>query len=58
MKSFGLKSWMLPQPVLIIGTFNKNGKPNAMNASHHLRPGSSRLYRLGIGEMLFQTANN
>ena len=30
-KSFGPKSWMLPQPVLIIGTYDKNGKPNAMN---------------------------
>ncbi|MDO4181978.1 MAG: flavin reductase, partial [Bacteroidales bacterium] len=27
------KSWMLPQPVLIIGTYDKNGKPNAMNAA-------------------------
>ena len=33
MKSFGQKSWMLPQPVLIIGTYDKNGKPNAMNAA-------------------------
>ena len=32
-KSFGQKSWMLPQPVLIIGTYDKNGKPNAMNAA-------------------------
>ena len=24
---------MLPQPVLIIGTYNKEGKPNAMNAA-------------------------
>ena len=31
MKSFGQKSWMLPQPVLIIGTYDKNGKPNTMN---------------------------
>ena len=30
-KSFGQKLWMLPQPVLIIGTYDKNGKPNAMN---------------------------
>ena len=30
MKSFGQKSWMLPQPVLIIGTYNKNGNPNAI----------------------------
>ena len=28
MKSFGQKSWMLPQPVLIIGTYDKEGKPN------------------------------
>ena len=31
MKSFGQKSWMLSQPVLIIGTYDKNGNPNAMN---------------------------
>lgn len=33
MKSFGKKAWLLPQPVLIIGTYNKDGKPNAMNAA-------------------------
>ena len=33
MKSFNSKPWILPQPVLIIGTFDKNGKPNAMNAA-------------------------
>ena len=33
MKSFGSKPWMLPQPVLIIGTYNKEGKSNAMNAA-------------------------
>ena len=33
MKSFGSKPWILPQPVLIIGTYNENGKPNAMNAA-------------------------
>ncbi|MGM9796448.1 MAG: flavin reductase family protein [Parabacteroides sp.] len=33
MKSFGQKAWMLPQPVLIIGTYDKEGKPNAMNAA-------------------------
>lgn len=31
MKSFGSKSWMLPQLVLIIGTYNEDGTPNAMN---------------------------
>lgn len=33
MKSFGVKPWMLPQPVLIIGTYNEDGVPNAMNAA-------------------------
>lgn len=33
MKSFGSKPWVLPQPVLIIGTYNKDGKANAMNAA-------------------------
>ena len=33
MKSFGQKSWMLPQPALMIGTYDKEGKPNAMNAA-------------------------
>ena len=32
MKSFGQKPWMVPQPVLIIGTYNSDGTPNAMNA--------------------------
>ncbi len=33
MKSFGAKPWLLPQPVMIIGTYNEAGKPNAMNAA-------------------------
>lgn len=33
MKSFGSKPWMLPQPVLIIGTYNENRVANAMNAA-------------------------
>ncbi len=33
MKSFGSKPWVLPQPVLIIGTYDMYGKPNAMNAA-------------------------
>lgn len=33
MKSFKPKAWMLPQPVMIIGTFNADGTPNAMNAA-------------------------
>lgn len=33
MKNFKPKAWLLPQPVLIIGTFNEDGSPNAMNAA-------------------------
>ncbi len=33
MKSFVPKPWVVPQPVLIIGTYNENGEPNAMNAA-------------------------
>ena len=33
MKSFGQKPWVLPQLVLIIGTYNSDGTPNAMNAA-------------------------
>lgn len=32
-KNFGPQSWLFPEPVLIIGTFDANGKPNAMNAA-------------------------
>lgn len=32
-KEFGKKSWILPQPVLIIATYGKDGKPDAMNAA-------------------------
>lgn len=32
-KDFGVKQWLMPMPVLIIGTFDKDGKPNAMNAA-------------------------
>ena len=31
--SFGAKPIMLPQPVLIIATYDENGVPNAMNAA-------------------------
>ena len=33
MKSFAPKPWVAPQPVLIIGTYNKEGIANAMNAA-------------------------
>ena len=32
-KNFGTKSWFYPLPVLIIGTYDENGAPNAMNAA-------------------------
>ena len=32
-KSFGAKTWLYPMPVLIIGTYDENGVPNAMNAA-------------------------
>ena len=33
MKSFKPQPWLLPQPVLIIGTYDEQGRPNAMNAA-------------------------
>jgi len=33
MKNFKPKAWLLPQPVLIIGTYNADGTPNAMNVA-------------------------
>ena len=33
MKSFAPKPWMVPMPVLIIGTYNEKGEANAMNAA-------------------------
>ena len=32
-KNFGVKSWFYPQPVLIIGTYDGSGNPDAMNAA-------------------------
>ena len=32
-KSFGVKSWFYPLPVLIIGTYNADGTADAMNAA-------------------------
>ncbi len=32
-KNFGSKSWMYPMSVLIIGTYDEAGVPNAMNAA-------------------------
>lgn len=32
-KNFGPKPFLFPQPVMIIGTYDENGKANAMNAA-------------------------
>ena len=32
-KDFGPQTWVYPMPVLIIGTYNENNEPNAMNAA-------------------------
>ena len=32
-KNFGVKQWLYPMPVLIIGTYDADGNPNAMNAA-------------------------
>ena len=32
-KNFAPKAWLLPQPVLILGTYDEDGTPNAMNAA-------------------------
>lgn len=32
-KNFGKKTWLYPMPVLIIGTYDENGVPDAMNAA-------------------------
>lgn len=31
--NFGAKPWMYPMPVLIVGTYDESGVPNAMNAA-------------------------
>ena len=32
-KNFGAQTWLYPMPVLIIGTYDETGVPNAMNAA-------------------------
>ena len=32
-KNFGAKTWLYPMPVLIVGTYDETGTPNAMNAA-------------------------
>lgn len=32
-KNFGAKTWVYPMPVLMVGTYDENGRPNLMNAA-------------------------
>ena len=32
-KNFGAKTWAYPMPVFIVGSYDENGTPNAMNAA-------------------------
>lgn len=32
-KDFGVKTWLMPMPVLMIATYNEDGIPNVMNAA-------------------------
>ena len=32
-KNFGVKTWIYPQPVLMLGTYDENEVPNVMNAA-------------------------
>lgn len=32
-KNFGVKNWLYPMPVFIVGSYDENGIPNAMNAA-------------------------
>ena len=32
-KNFGAKAWLYPMPVLIVGSYDEAGRPNAMNAA-------------------------
>lgn len=32
-KDFGIKSWLYPMPVFIVGSYDEDGRPDAMNAA-------------------------
>ena len=55
MKSFKSNSWLLPQPVLIIGTYDAAGRPNAMNAAWG---GQSDQHEIAISLGSHQTTDN
>ncbi|SDN27449.1 flavin reductase family protein [Lachnospira pectinoschiza] len=41
--NFGAKPYTFPQPVLIIGTYDKDGNPNAMNAAWGITTGFNEI---------------
>ena len=54
MKSFGSKPWMLPQPVLIIGTYNEDATPNAENDPEKMKKtGWTALPSENVNEPIF-----
>ncbi len=42
-KNFGPETWLYPMPVFIIGTYNADGTPNAMNAAWGGTANSNRI---------------
>ncbi|MBQ8562545.1 MAG: flavin reductase family protein [Firmicutes bacterium] len=42
-KNFGAETWLYPMPVFIIGTYNEDGTPNAMNAAWGGTANSARI---------------
>ena len=55
-KDFGSNPWFYPLPVLIIGTYDENGKPDAMNAAWGGISGGTEL-TMCIGARHKTTAN-
>ena len=44
MKSFKSTAWVLPQPVLIIGTYDKNGKPKKKDVARMMAAAEKRFF--------------
>lgn len=42
-KNFGVKPYLYPQPVMIIGTYDENGNANAMNAAWGGMAGANKI---------------
>lgn len=43
-KNFGVKTWLYPLPVLIVGSYDGNGVPDAMNAAWGGISGQDQVY--------------